>query len=38
VKHYLKLLAGGVTAVIVTITICYLLTALVLTSAGYPMW
>ena len=37
-KHYLKLIAGGAAAVIVTITICYLLAALVLTSAGYPMW
>ncbi len=37
-KHYLKLIAGGVTAAIVTLTICYLLTGLVLTSAGYPMW
>ncbi len=37
-KHHLKLIAGGVTAVIITITICYLPTGPVLTSAGYPMW
>lgn len=37
-SHTLKLIVGGITAVVVTVSICYLLTALVLTSAGYPMW
>lgn len=34
----LKSLAAGFAARLITATICYLLTALVLTSAGYPMW
>ena len=37
-KSKARIIAGGITAVVVTVTICYLLTGLVLTSAGYPMW
>lgn len=34
----LKSIAAGFVALLITLTICYLLTGLVLTSAGYPMW
>lgn len=34
----LKSIAAGFTALFITLTICYLLTGLVLTNAGYPMW
>lgn len=34
----LKTFAAGFAALFITLTICYLLTGLVLTSAGYPMW
>jgi hypothetical protein len=34
----LRAIGAGFTALFITLIICYLLTALVLTSAGYPMW
>lgn len=34
----LKALGTGFAILLITLTICYLLTGLVLTSAGYPMW
>lgn len=37
-KSKVRMIAGGITAVVITLVICYLLTGLVLTSAGYPMW
>lgn len=33
-----KPLAAGVAVLLLTTIACYLLTGLVLTSAGYPMW
>lgn len=37
-KTNIRALASGLAITFTTLTICYLLTALVLTSAGYPMW
>lgn len=34
----LKAIGAGFAALLVTLITCYLLTGLVLTSAGYPMW
>mgnify|MGYP000877273578 CR=1 FL=1 len=37
-KPQINSLATGLAITFTTLAICYLLTALVLTSAGYPMW
>lgn len=34
----LKAIGAGFVALFITLTICGLLTALVLTSAGHPIW
>ncbi len=34
----LRAIASGLALLILIVFVCYILTGLVLTSAGYPMW
>jgi hypothetical protein len=34
----LRAIASGLAVIIITLAVCYLLTGLVATAAGYPMW